>query len=534
MSGVVQSKGARATCLGFLLALVLSGGLVGLRHGVNDDLGHTRFDLPDFEAYVNVASAEHPAILTQAPWGFRVLTPWIVHSLPVPKVTRGFRYLTRAALIAAGGILFLLLLRRGFPLWAALSTVALLALSEPVGLVVAHGFRTEPVDLLLLLLLLYALEVRAGPGTLALVLTLGALSSDLPFLLLPAVAFERVERGWRRVAIETLVVALPAVAVAVLLRGSWSPTPPAALGATALTPEVVGDLRSGIREALGPVILGAIVPLAVLGALRREGRRFLRRRGYLLLVTSALPFLRIPDLARHSTLFDAGAPMLLVALALWLPLVAFGLARPTGEPASTHASPLPRYAEVAAYVATIATVTALAFGLDGYRRADLGGRRDGPLALALTRESLRTARRLGRGESVRLDASHRYAWGLSDPGRLGQMRWYLWGGWGGVAHYGIGEIVMRDPQARLLLPCLRPVDLEADLVLESPHDLRLAVFLNGGRVGTARAGPGGRRSSVALAQTALFRGDNVLTLVAMRAASGAVKLRELRYRPAHR
>jgi hypothetical protein len=536
MTEAIQSRGVRALAKrhGLLMALVLSGGLVGLQQWAQDDVAHTRFDLPDFEACVNVASAEHPTVLTQAPWGFRVLTPWIVHSLPVPKATRGFRYLTHAALTAAGVILFLLLRRRGLPLWASLATVALFAVSEPVGLVVAHGFRTEPVDLLLVLLLLHALEVGAGPGVLALVLTLATLSSDLPLLLLPAVVVQRGGRGWRRVTIDTLVAALPAVAAALLLRGFWSPTAPAALGAAALTPEAAGHLRSGVWEALGPVTLGAIVPLAALGAARREGRRLLRREGYLLLATTALPFFPLPEVARHSTLADAGAPMLLVALALWLPLAAIGLARPTREPATPPASGLPVYAEVAAFLAAVATLGALGSGLDGYRRADLGGRRDGPLALALTRESLRTARRLGRGESVRLDASQRYAWGLSDPGRLGRMRWYLWSGWGDLAHYGIGEIVMREAQARLLLPCLRPVDLEARFVLESSVEVQLAVFLNGGRVGNAAAGPGGRRSVVALAQAALFRGDNVLTLAAKRAAPDPVKLRELTYRPAHR
>jgi hypothetical protein len=533
MSGAGQPGKLWATLAtrrgGLAAALLLSGALVGLQHRLREET-HSRFDLPDFDAHVNLAMAEHPAVFTQAPQGFRILTPWIVASLPAPKATRGFRHVTLAALVAAGGALFLLLRRLRVPPWTALTAVALLGLSEPVGQALAHGFLAEPVDLALLLVLLWAVEAGAGPGVSGLLLAVGALSSDLPFLLLPVLALRHAERGPRHAAAATLVAALPALAAALLLRGFWSAAPAAPLGSLALTPETAGGLRPLPWDYLGPVTLGGVVPLAALGALRPEGRRFLLRYGYLLAAATALPFLPGLVAIRYSSLFDPGPPLLLVALAFWLPLSAIGLAAPAGAAAPRRAPSMGT--EMAAYLAAFATLAAVASGLDRYRRADLGGRRDGPLALALTRESLRTARRLERGHGVRLDERRRYAWGLSDPGRLGRMRWFLWGGWGELAHYGIGEIAMRGSRARLLLPSFGARDLEAELVMESARPVRLAVFLNGLRVGSARAGPGSPRSLVPLPRRALFRGDNVLTLLATRGEPGSVRLRALTYRPA--
>ena len=68
---------------------------------------------------------------------------------------------------------------------------------------------------------------------------------------------------------------------------------------------------------------------------------------------------------------------------------------------------------VAAVLAAAAALAPLAI-VDRYRRADLTGPRDGPYVLVVCRETLRTARRLSRGEEVALDPS-------AAPLRLGRL-----------------------------------------------------------------------------------------------------------------
>ena len=151
---------------------------------------------------------------------------------------------------------------------------------------------------------------------------------------------------------------------------------------------------------------------------------------------------------------------------------------------------------------------------------DLRGARDGPYVLGLCRESLRTAFRLERGQAVSFDAAtQRFAWGDSDPGGLDRMRWFLRGGWGGLAHYGTGDIVMHEASASLLVPSLRPRDLDLGLETETPAGVRLAIAINGRPVG--ETAPGGGRTVVRIPAATLFRGDNLATVSSSDGAPGA-------------
>jgi len=448
-----------------LLAIVVAFVSVQFQHRRQQDphVRYTRFELPAFDAHVYVAMAEHPAVFTVAPWGYRVLTAWAVRALPVPKIVRGFRYLSIGALAGAGVLIFLFLGRLGHGPWWALLAVAAYGLSEPVARAVRFGFLSEPLSLLLLAAFLFALEAGAGLGLLCLLLTLGALSKEILLLLVPLVFFDRWRRQgvWRAVG-ATLVVALPGLVATLLLRVYWVPH----IGSTlpALAPDVVpgalGLVLANWGDWLWPLLLHGVTPLAVLGALRQRGRAYLRRYGYLVLATLALPFLAGLYVGESSPVhfFSADVPRLLIyALPLCLPLALAAF-----DPLSRLRPPLPRgrprpLLEGTAALLTLGLLASLPFALDRYRRVDLRGPRDGPLALALSRESIRTASRLERGQSVSFDAETQvYEWGVSDPGALGRMRWFLRSGWGPLAHYGTGDMVMAGPKGSLLLPCFRP------------------------------------------------------------------------------
>src|SRR5262249_34604471 len=140
------------------------------------------------------------------------------------------------------------------------------------------------------------------------------------------------------------------------------------------------------------------------------------------------------------------------------------------------------------------------------------------------------AARLDAGEEVAFDpASRRFAWGESDPGQLGRMRWLLREGWGERAHYGTGEVVMHAPAATLLLPVLTPADLDLRLSVMSPLPARLSASVNGVPLGAWMADSTTPEAAFTIPARALFRGDNLLTLTSLDGALGA-RLRELRYR----
>jgi len=498
-----------------LLAVVVAVVSVQFQHRRQQDphVRYTRFELPAFDAHVYVAMAEHPAVFTVAPWGYRVLTAWAVRALPVPKIVRGFRYLAVGALAGAGVLIFLFLGRLGHGPWWALLAVAAFGLSEPVARVVRFGFLSEPLSLLLLAAFLFALEAGAGLGLLCLLLTLGALSKEILLLLVPLVFFDR----WRRQGVWRI--------------GSTLPAP--ALG---MAPAALGLVLARWDGWLWPLLLHGVTPLAVLGALRQRGRAYLRRYGYLVLATLALPFAAGLYVGKSSPVdfFSADVPRLLIyALPLCLPLALAAF-----DPLSRLRAPLPRgrprpLLEGTAALLTLGLLASLPFALDRYRRVDLRGPKDGPLALALSRESLRTAARLERGQSVSFDAETQvYEWGVSDPGALGRMRWFLRSGWGPLAHYGTGDMVMAGPRGSLLLPCFRPEALEAVFALHAETDVRLTALVNGQPAGEVRAGPGAPESIVHIHPRALFRGDNLLTLAVRDGAQGPIRLKRLTYRPA--
>jgi hypothetical protein len=474
--------------------------------------------------------AEHPSFFTVAPWGYRVLTPWLVHVLPVGNMARGFRYVTLSSLTLAGGLLFLFLRRLGHDPRAALLGVVAFALSPPVGEAIRNRFLAEPLGSVLVLAFLLALEAAAGLPVYVLLALLAALCKEgLLAALLPLVFFGLREReGTRRALVALAVVSIPAVALAVALPAWWTPQISASLPPVAPLPAMAAAAGAW-RDWWRPLLLAGLTPLAALGALCPQARPILRRYGYLLVVTFAAGFAAATYTGegRPGHFFAADVPrLLLYALPVLIALASIALDRVWPHlqtPATVGLVPRPWRA--AAAVLAVAAAVAPFLVVDRYRRVDLRGARDGPYVLSLCRESLRTAGRLERGQAVSFDAdTQRFAWGDSDPGELDRMRWFLRDGWGGLAHYGTGDIVMHEAEATLLIPCFRPRDLEMELVTEAPPGTRLKVAVNGYPVG--ETAPGGGRVIVSVPAALLFRGDNVATLSSQTDGTGA-RLRSL-------
>jgi hypothetical protein len=483
-----------------------------------------RNHFPAFDAYVYAAMAENPSVFTLAPWGYRLLTPLAVHAWPARDPVKRFERVARLGMLAAAVLLALWVHALGFRPAAAFAAAVVLLLGEPVAAAFRHPFLAEPLALATLLALLLALERGAAWGVVALAAATGALAKETIFFVLPVAVHAGWNRGGARGALRCLAAAGgPMLAVTALLRGWWAPHlgsgsgPDLGVDGLALAAVSIADhVDLWWRSAL----LGGVLPLALLGALRGGARALLARYGLSLAALLVLPFLAAvyPGEAGYAGFFSGDVPrLLLYPLALMLPLALLAVdaalprLRLRREPAPAVGS-RPSLA-VVAWLAAVAVVVALFLGLDRYRRADLSGPRDGPWVLGFTRETLRAAGRLERGLAIELDPTlQRFAWGHSDAAGLSRLRWPLRDGWGPLAHYGIHDVRLRSASAALVVPVLTPADLRLTLRLAAVRPARLRVHLNGALLGEASATEAGAESALTLPVGCLFRGDNELRL----------------------
>lgn len=518
-------------------AALLAAGTVAWQHRAVQDphVYWDRFQLPAFDAWVYVAMAEDPGFFTLPPWGYRTLTPFLVNLVAEGRVVRGFRLVTLGGFALAGFFTFVFLRRLGHGPLAALVAVFVFGLSTPIAVSVERPFLTDAATLALFVAFLAATESAAPTALVALLMALGAFSKELMLLLVPLPALVAWRDGPARALARSACVAAAGLGVTLALRWAWAPATAGAEGfALAAWPTALASVLAAWREWLPFALLGGLAPLALVGALRRAARPFLLRYGYLVAATVALPF-------AASVYGGDGQPigfhggdvprLLLYALPLLLALALFAL-----DPLLRRREPepvrWPRAAAVASAVLLAGFVAWLPTGLDRYRRLDLRGPRDGPYVLGFCRETLRLARRLERGLATVYEPSGRgYAWGHSDPGLLRDLRFYLLDGWGPLAHYGIHDVVLRGPEASLVVPVLARQPIELELALEAPQPVRFAAFLNGQPAGALEAGPGAPPSVLRLTGDRLLRGDNVLRFAARGGLPGRVVLRRLVYRP---
>jgi len=520
---------------GLLLALVLSAATIAGRELQFADVRYDRFHVPAFDGRVYLAMAESPGVFTVAPWGYRVLLPWLLSTFPSPSPVPAFFWSTSLGLVGAGVLLFLYLRQLGHGPRASLLAVVLFGASGPVGEVVRYQFLVEPTTLVLELAFLLALETGAGVVPLATVALLGVLSKEFFLLLLPLVYLVRRPRLGRGAALrQALLVALPALASLLLLRLWWTPhiAPP--------LPGVSGEtLRLALERAAetwrhwwSATLLLGLTPLAVLGALREGGRRLVLPATYLFLATLVSPFLN------PVAFFAADVRrLLLYALPAVLPLALVALDRiwPHLEPTPPPALLGPRWKRAARFA--LAALLALPLlVVDRYRRIDLQGSHDALRVLAVCRETLRTARELGQGGRFVFDPGRgRFSQPASDEGNLltlRRVRWFLADGWGEGAQREAGDVILRGREASLIVPLLHPRDLQATLTLQAAGDARITVSVNGERLDEARIGAQSRIHEVRLPSRGLFRGDNRLTLTLVDAAPMEVRLQGFTLGPA--
>jgi hypothetical protein len=461
--------------------------------------------------------AEQPRFFTVAPWGHRILTPWVASALPVRNIARAFRIVTVAALLAAGGLLFLYLRALGHGLPAAVLGALLFALLPPVAECLRYVFLVEPVAVMLQVALLLALQSRAGLGPLCLIAVLGTLAKEFFVLLVPVALVVGPRPMLPRVG-KAAVLLVVSLGTAVTLRWWWTPhlSPPL----PALSPGTfllaLHRFHDSFPEWWRAALLAGVTPLAVIGSFRAAAAPV---RSVALYV-AALAF--IPPFLNPVTFFPSDVPRLLIyVLPVAIPLAACALLPPASR------APRPDWLRrrgvgiAAGALAAVAALGPLAI-VDRYRRADLTGPRDGPYVLVVSREGLRAARRLSRGEEVAFDpAARRFAWGDSHPSQMDRMRWFLREGWGERAHYGTGEVTMHEERASLLLPVLVPADLAASIHVQSPRPQVVDAAVNGRPLASWAVGPDTPPEVLVVPGGSLVRGDNLIILSARDGQPGA-------------
>jgi hypothetical protein len=515
-----------------LAELVLAAVVVVLEIGVLFQIQrgaltrYTRVFLPGFDAWVYVAMAERPRVFTVSPFGYRILTPWLVAALPGGDVLAGFQIITLASLTTAGILILLYLRRLGHGTWLSLAAIMAFGLSPPVARLLANPFLVDPLTLVLLAGLLLASEAGASLAWLAPIGVCGVLSKEMFLFFLPIVYFVRRDReGRSRATATAALVLLPALVAVLLLRWKWTPhlptSWPSPSGVLAFVTSGVGNAMRHASQWWWPVLVGGLVPLAIAGAVRPESRCFLRRYGYLLVVTVALAFAASAGLTRSDLQSARSEPvafycedmtrLLVYSLPVLLPL---GIAALNWVlPSSPHPTePWRRRTSWLGVPLAGALAILPALGVDPYRRADLRGRRDGLEILTFCRDSTEFAAQLAKGETAvlwpRLYAMHALEGGDAAVKRI---YWYLRDGWSKEAADGTLGIPM-ERQGSLVIPNLQAVDLEVELTLDAVPGTGLVALANEHRVAEGVLGGDLTRWSFRLPAAHLFRGDNRLTL----------------------
>lgn len=516
----------------FLLACLAGAALVAYHHRAHFDphIVWDGFTLPGFDAHVYVAMAEEPRTFTVGPWGYRVLLPALLNALLPPRsIVPGFEGAARASLVMASGLLFVYLRILGGTRRAALLAVLALMLSPSVGAVFANPFLVEPFALMLLLLALIAIEGEAGDGTIALSLVLLSLSKEIWVVLLPLVLLKGLREGPRDAALRTLRIGAPALGVQVLMRWMWMP--PAAGGrADAGYLEALASIASSVPLFAPQYLLGGLTVAAVLALHEEEARAYLVRNAPTLFPLLGLPLLAAAytgEGAANSFFADDVRRLLIYAIPF-----AAGLAIHL-DPAHAATRELPAWPRFELFARSLVVALLIApLALDRYSRADLSPTRDGPYVLGFARETLRTARRLDRGEKVVLDpAERRFAWGVSPPSELPKLRFFLRNGFGPIAHYGIHDIRMREAVATLILPVREPRRLQVTLTMDARESAWVTFLVGGKKVGEALVGPQAVVVTLDIAAEKLFRGDNPLELHCEKGMTAMPRLLRIELQP---
>jgi hypothetical protein len=532
--------------VGLLAALLIGVAAVAYHHKAHYDphVVWDGFTLPGFDAHVYVAMAEEPRVFTVGPWGYRILLPGILSFLPPRLIVPGFEWAARVSLVVASGLLFLYLRRLGGTTRAALLMAAAVMATPSVSAVFANPFLVEPFALVLLLLALLAIEGGAGMWTTGLTLMLLALTKEIWVLLLPPVYLRERRAGpdVRAALSRTLQTAAPALWIAVVLRAMWAPqlSAPAwsGAGAGAEAPAAavaaaspIGTILRGLAAIAPEFLLGGFALAALAGLLRPGARVYLREHALPVLALLALPIVAAAytGAGAATSFFGDDVRRLLVYVLPFAAALAVHLDPAHGPVASLAGGrAVPRVS-----LALIGVLALAPLALDRYWRVDLGVTRDGPYLLGFARETIRTARRLERGETVVFDpAVMKFAWGVSPASDLPKMRFFLRNGFGDIAHYGIHDMRMRERQATLVIPLMAPRTLRLTLTLDARTSTWMSVSAGGEKMGEALIGPEAVAVTIEIPAAKLFRGDNPITLDCAEAPAAVPRLLRIEIAPA--
>ncbi len=466
---------------------------------------YDRYVLPAFDGFVYDAMADNPRVFTLAPWGYRILAPWIVHLIRAPSAAEGYFWLTLVCLAGTLLVLHSWLRRLGFTVNAAALAGVAFAVSPPIRLMLDYQVLVDPLALLIVALFLRELWAPRL-WVLAALLAAGALTKEacvlqafiLPVILIPKRGFKR---GW----LETALLLGPALCLAIALRLTWGEARPALEGSLVqLFFERVSISGTYLVSAMA---LSGIGLLAVVG-LVREPSLPLRILGS---VTWALTFVTalanpyhfsIPDLSRLSAF--AWPSVLPLALA------GLGFRRGPEVADGEWRRGLTRLFSAATLVgcALLVSIT------DSFRHEPEDAWESPIRYLARNREALKTAALLDAGGALTFDSeSGRYKGPITQrfnltEGRL--HRWFLFDGFGRDAVFEAGAPEFRG-EAQLLVPVMGPRTLKVNMLIDGPKGTRITVSVAGRDVTGVNSG---EPSNFLVPASALTRGDNVLMLKA--------------------
>ena len=457
--------------------------------------------------------AEEPRVFTVAPWGYRILLPELLGTfLPPRLIVPGFEWAARISLVCAAGLLFIYLRALGGTQRAALIAVAGTMLAPPIAAVFDNPFLVEPFALALFLVALIAIEGGASLWAIALSLILLSLSKEIWIFLLPLIFVRRLEDDTpARAALVTFAVAAPSLWVGAFMRWMWAhQTAPVSDGTS------FGSLLGAFADHAGTTAieyaLGGLTVVAVFALRNEDARAYLRDHALTLLALLVLPAFAAVYTGEGAatSFFSADVRRLLIYA---LPLMA-GLAVHLDPEHGTGAvlPVLPTKGHRAVLSLVLGFLLAPA-ALIRYSRVDLSTSRDGPYVLGFVRETLRTARKLDRGEAVVFDpATRRFAWGVSPPNELSKLRFFLRDGFGPLAHYGIHDILMRGPKATLVVPAMAARTIFLTLTLDARESGWITFSVGGKKVGEALTGPQAVRVTLEIPGALIRPGDNLVEL----------------------
>ncbi len=484
--------------------LAVGPALLVLGYGLWVGPKYDRYVLPAFDGFIYDAMADGPRVFTLAPWGYRILAPWIVHLLPVSSAAVGFYWLSLVCLAATIFVIGSWLQRLGFASGPAALGALALALSPPLRELLNYQVLVDPLALLIIALILWELT---APRIMVLTALFGAgaLTKEvclLPLFVLPLVLVP--SSGWKRGALQTSVIGGPALALALCLRATWGEARPVLDGPFL---DVVGARLQQSAGLLASTAVLSGLAVAASAGLVRESSVPLRVQGIVMwFLTFTTIFLNpyhfsLPDLPRLSVFaWPALLPLALSGL---------GFAR-VMEPG--RAERFPRFVSITAG-ATLLICVSLVLVTDSFRHVPEDAWNQPIAFLARNREGFKTARLLDEGGTFTFDPmSGRFAGPVTERFNLTEgrrHRWFLFDGFGPEASFEAGVPEFQG-KAELLLPTLTPRPVTMSIAFEGPEGARVALSVGGREIGAAPAD--GASTTLSIPAAALVRGDNIVRM----------------------